>query len=71
MAPTQDRDPGFWRGNMEARMDDAEESVRVLWQFKEAADRQIAVMETKLVIFSAIAAALGAMIPGAVAALLK
>jgi hypothetical protein len=70
-----DRDDGNgwerWRGKIDSRLDDAEDSVKSLWNFKESADRRIAVMETKMVIFAAIAAALGAMLPGVVQAIFK
>jgi len=62
--------PGWWQGGTDARIKALEEDVRSLTTFKEEASREITVLKTKLVIFSAIAAALGAMIPGAVAALL-
>ena len=71
MPQTGDRDPGFWRGNMEARMIDAEESVAALWKFRQEADKRIAVMETKMVVFAALAAAIGAMLPGFVSAVIK
>jgi hypothetical protein len=60
-----------WRGQIDSRLDDAEDSVRDLWKFKENADRRIAVMETKMVVLAAIAAAIGAMLPGVVQAIVK
>ncbi len=62
--------PGWWQGSTDSRLRNLEEDVRFLVAFKEDASREITVLKTKLVIFSAIAAALGAMIPGAVASLL-
>jgi len=63
-------EPGYWRGDTQARIKGLEDDVRGLLAFKEEASREITILKTKLVIFSAIAAALGAMIPGAVASLL-
>jgi len=65
-----DDEPGWWQGGTDARLKILEENVRSLTTFKEEASREITILKTKLVIFSAIAAALGAMIPGAVASLL-
>lgn len=71
MVPTGGNGWERWRGEIDARLDDSEESLRALWRFKEEAERKIVAMETKIVFFAAIAAALGAMLPGALAAVLK
>jgi hypothetical protein len=63
--------PGWWRGSMEARLEDAEESVKELWRFKSDAEKRIVAMETKMVVFAAIAAAGGAFAADAIAAIFK
>ena len=60
-----------WRGEIDARLDDAEDAVRSLHRFKEDAEKRIVAMETKMIFFAAMAAALGAMLPNAFAAVLK
>lgn len=60
-----------WRGEINARLEDTEESLKALWRFKEQSERDIAILKTKMIFFSAVAAALGAMLPGAVSAFFK
>lgn len=71
MAPNPGDDPGWWRGHTEARIDDVEDSVKELWKFKSDAEKRIVAMETKMVVFAALAAAVGAFAADAIAAILK
>jgi len=77
-------DPGWerWCGQHEARITGIEEDVKSIfhWREKFESDTQarhtalierITSVETKLIFFAALAAALGSMIPSVVAAMLK
>jgi len=83
MAPSPN-DPGWerWCGQHEARITGIEDDVKAIfhWREKHESDiqsRHLAIMErltsveTKLIFFAAIAAALGSMIPTVLAAALK
>lgn len=83
MAPLPN-DPGWerWCGQHEARITGIEDDVKAIFHWREkfeadAMSRHTSIMErltsveTKLVFFAAMAAALGSMIPSVVAAVLK
>lgn len=56
---------------MEARVEDVEEAMKELWRFKSDAEKRIVAMETKMVVFAALAAALGSLLPSIVSAMFK
>lgn len=60
-----------WRGGADAKFNDLENSMKALLRFKEDGERRISILETKMVVFAALAAAIGAMLPGVVSAIVK
>jgi hypothetical protein len=67
-----------WLGRTDERLEDAEDQLDKLWEkVAESEERhqrtgeRLVSVETKLIFFAAIAAAVGGMIPSALAALLK
>ena len=83
MAPGPN-EPGWdrWCGQHEARIDGIEDDLKAFWEWKEHHEsdsqrRHLRVMErltsveTKLIFFAAIAAAIGSMLPGVFAAIVK
>ena len=82
MAPIGENSWERWRGEHEARVSSMEDDVQNLWRWRaeheaEAANKyqrileRLTSVETKLVFFAAMAAAIGAMMPGVLAAIAK
>ncbi len=51
-----------WRGEIHSRVTGTEMDVEALLEFKQDAEKRIASMETKIVVFTAIAAGLGSVL---------
>jgi cell division septum initiation protein DivIVA len=50
----------FWRGKIDARLDNVEEDLNKLWDWRERVSRRITTLETKVAGFAAVGAAAGA-----------
>lgn len=71
MEPYGGKEHERWRGQIDARIDDLEDGMKDLWRFKDEARNDIAVLKTKIIIFSAIGAVLGGIAANLVAAAFK
>ena len=60
-----------WRGASDVRIKELEDELKLIQFWKDDTSKRIAVLETKMVVFAALAAALGSMIPSVLEAAVK